>query len=105
MTTRPDVSADVVVDFDPLRRIQPQPTGDQRRAAPEVPGRLERKLPRLLVRPGSPPDGLPVFADGVRAATIHAAVAASVLSGSWMDVKAADAREDLKTRERVGGRQ
>ncbi len=58
------------------------------------------------IRTGTPPDGLPVFADGVRAATIHAAVAASVLSTSWVDVKPVDAREigDLEGHEWAGGR-
>jgi predicted dehydrogenase len=40
------------------------------------------------VRTGAPPDGLPLFSDGLQATTIHAAVAASVLSGSWVDVPA-----------------
>jgi len=35
---------------------------------------------------GAAPEGLPVFADGLRAATIHAAVAASVSSGVWTGV-------------------
>ncbi|QLL10344.1 Gfo/Idh/MocA family oxidoreductase [Mycobacterium vicinigordonae] len=38
------------------------------------------------VRTGNAPEGLPVFADGLRAATIHAAVAASVSSGTWTAV-------------------
>lgn len=38
------------------------------------------------IRTGTAPDGLPVFADGLRAATIHAAVAASVSSSSWTEV-------------------
>jgi predicted dehydrogenase len=38
------------------------------------------------IRTGTAPDGLPVFADGLRAANIHAAVAASVSSGAWTDV-------------------
>jgi predicted dehydrogenase len=38
------------------------------------------------IRTGAIPDGLPVFGDGLRAATIHAAVAASVTSGSWTDI-------------------
>ncbi|KLO28426.1 hypothetical protein ABH37_06300 [Mycobacterium haemophilum] len=38
------------------------------------------------IRTGTAPEGLPVFADGLRAATIHAAVAASVSSGAWTDV-------------------
>ncbi len=38
------------------------------------------------IRTGDAPEGLPVFADGLRAATIHAAVAASVSSGDWIDV-------------------
>lgn len=50
-----------------------------------------------------------MFADGVRAATIHAAVASSVLSGSWVDVKPADAHRTgdlvLEAREWGGGRQ
>lgn len=35
---------------------------------------------------GTAPEGLPVFADGLRAATIHAAVAASASSGEWTQV-------------------
>lgn len=35
---------------------------------------------------GTAPEGLPVFADGLRAATIHAAVATSVSTGAWTDV-------------------
>jgi predicted dehydrogenase len=38
------------------------------------------------IRTGTAPDGLPVFADGLRAAMIHAAVAASVSNGTWIDV-------------------
>ena len=38
------------------------------------------------IRTGAAPEGLPVFNDGLRAATIHAAVAASVTSGAWTDV-------------------
>jgi predicted dehydrogenase len=38
------------------------------------------------IRTGTAPDGLPVFADGLRAATIHAAVAASVADGAWTPV-------------------
>ncbi|MDT5348947.1 MAG: hypothetical protein QOH91_2234 [Mycobacterium sp.] len=38
------------------------------------------------IRTGTVPEGLPVFADGLRAAVIHAAVAASVSSGAWIDV-------------------
>jgi predicted dehydrogenase len=38
------------------------------------------------IRTGAAPEGLPTFIDGLRAATIHHAVAASVLSGSWTDV-------------------
>lgn len=38
------------------------------------------------VRTGTAPEGLPQFADGVRAATIHAAVAASVTDRCWTDV-------------------
>lgn len=38
------------------------------------------------IRTGTVPEGLPVFADGLRAATIHAAVASSVSSGGWTDV-------------------
>lgn len=38
------------------------------------------------IRTGSPPDGLPLFSDGLRAATIHAAVAASAQGGTWVDV-------------------
>lgn len=40
------------------------------------------------VRTGVAPDGLPSFSDGLRATTIHAAVAASVRRGSWVDVAA-----------------
>lgn len=40
------------------------------------------------VRTGTAPDGLPQFADGVRAATIHAAVAASVAERAWVPVAA-----------------
>lgn len=35
---------------------------------------------------GSPPDGLPVFADGVRAACITDAVLASAAAGTWIDL-------------------
>ncbi len=42
------------------------------------------------IRTGTPPDGLPVFADGLRAAVIHAAVAASATSGEWVEVAAHD---------------
>jgi predicted dehydrogenase len=38
------------------------------------------------VRTGITPDGLPTFADGLRAATIHAAVAESVAGGTWATV-------------------
>jgi predicted dehydrogenase len=38
------------------------------------------------IRTGTAPEGLPVFADGLRAATIHAAAAASVVNRSWTDV-------------------
>lgn len=38
------------------------------------------------IRTGTPPEGLPRFSDGLRAATIHAAVASSVMSGAWTDV-------------------
>ncbi len=38
------------------------------------------------IRTGAAPDGLPLFADGLRAATIHDAVAAAVRTGSWVDV-------------------
>jgi predicted dehydrogenase len=37
------------------------------------------------VQTGIVPEGLPVFADGLRAATIHAAVATSVATGGWVD--------------------
>lgn len=37
-------------------------------------------------RTGTAPEGLPVFADGLRAATIHAAVATSVTTGAWTEV-------------------
>jgi predicted dehydrogenase len=40
------------------------------------------------VATGTAPDGLPQFADGVRAATIHAAVAESVASRAWAQVPA-----------------
>ncbi len=40
------------------------------------------------VRTGQAPEGLPLFGDGLRAATIHAAVAASVASGAWTGVAA-----------------
>lgn len=39
------------------------------------------------IHTGTAPDGLPTFADGLRAAKIHAAVAASVCSGAWTDVE------------------
>lgn len=38
------------------------------------------------IRTGTPPDGLPTFADGLRATVIHAAVADSVSSGAWTAV-------------------
>ncbi len=38
------------------------------------------------IRTGTAPEGLPMFADGLRAAVIHAAVAASVSSGAWTEV-------------------
>jgi len=38
------------------------------------------------IRTGIAPEGLPLFADGLRAATIHAAVAAAATSGTWADV-------------------
>ena len=41
------------------------------------------------VHTGTPPEGLPLFADGLRATTIHAAVAASVRSASWVDIPTA----------------
>jgi predicted dehydrogenase len=40
-----------------------------------------------VIRSGIAPDGLPTFADGLRAAKIHAAVAASVSSGAWTEVE------------------
>lgn len=40
------------------------------------------------VATGTAPDGLPQFADGVRAATIHAAVAESVTNHTWSQVPA-----------------
>lgn len=40
------------------------------------------------VRTGTTPDGLPQFTDGARAATIHAAVAASVADHTWAEVAA-----------------
>ncbi|WP_269745763.1 Gfo/Idh/MocA family oxidoreductase [Mycobacterium celatum] len=39
------------------------------------------------IRIGTAPEGLPVFADGLRSAKIHAAVAASVSSGTWTEVE------------------
>ncbi|GBE63683.1 dehydrogenase [Mycobacterium sp. MFM001] len=39
------------------------------------------------IQTGSAPEGLPTFADGLRAAKVHAAVAASVSSGAWTDVE------------------
>jgi predicted dehydrogenase len=47
------------------------------------------------IRTGTAPDGLPMFADGLRAATIHAAVAASVSSSAWTEV---DSHEPSGTR-------
>jgi predicted dehydrogenase len=44
------------------------------------------------VRTGTAPEGLPVFADGLRAATIHAAVTASVSSGRWTQVASDEPR-------------
>ncbi|BBZ11084.1 Gfo/Idh/MocA family protein [Mycobacterium branderi] len=44
------------------------------------------------IRTGTAPDGLPTFADGLRAAKIHSAVAASVCSGAWADVEPSDDR-------------
>jgi predicted dehydrogenase len=38
------------------------------------------------IRTGCAPEGLPTFADGLRAAQIHDAVAASVAGGGWVDV-------------------
>ena len=38
---------------------------------------------------GEAPDGLPQFADGLRANRITAAVLASAASGEWVDVAAA----------------
>jgi predicted dehydrogenase len=38
------------------------------------------------IRTGAAPEGLPVFADGLRAAMIHAAVAMSVTTGAWTEV-------------------
>lgn len=38
------------------------------------------------IRTGKLPDGLPTFADGLRAAEINAAVLASVVSGDWVEV-------------------
>lgn len=37
------------------------------------------------IRTGTTPEGLPSFSDGLRAAAIHAAVAASISSGAWTD--------------------
>lgn len=39
------------------------------------------------IRTGTAPEGLPMFADGLRAARIRAAVAASVCTGAWADVE------------------
>lgn len=44
------------------------------------------------VRTGAAPDGLPTFADGLRAAMIHAAVVASVSGGTWTEVDPAHCR-------------
>jgi len=41
------------------------------------------------VRTGTPPDGLPVFSDGLRAVRITEAVLASAATGEWVDVVAA----------------
>jgi predicted dehydrogenase len=40
------------------------------------------------VRTGTPPDGLPLFADGLRAASITDAVLTSARAGRWVDVPA-----------------
>ena len=37
---------------------------------------------------GNPPDGLPTFADGLRAALITDAVVTSAASGKWVEVPA-----------------
>jgi hypothetical protein len=39
---------------------------------------------------GEAPDGMPVFADGLRAAQITEAVLASAAADAWVDVPAAD---------------
>ena len=41
------------------------------------------------VETGQAPDGLPLFADGLRANRITEAVLASAASGEWVDVAAA----------------
>ena len=41
------------------------------------------------VETGTPPDGLPLFADGLRSNRITEAVLASAASGEWVDVAAA----------------
>ncbi len=41
------------------------------------------------IRTGHAPDGLPVFADGLRAARVTEAVLASAATGAWVDVAAA----------------
>jgi predicted dehydrogenase len=55
------------------------------------------------IRTGAAPEGLPVFSDGLRAATIHAAVAASVTGGTWTDV--ADHHATATPRPAAGARQ
>lgn len=51
------------------------------------------------VRTGCAPDGLPTFADGLRAAQIHAAVAESVSTGgSWVDVASGVRPETVSSR-------
>jgi predicted dehydrogenase len=51
------------------------------------------------IRTGTAPEGLPVLADGLRAATIHAAVAASVSSGAWTDVADHEPPVDVRALE------
>ena len=45
------------------------------------------------VRSGLPAEGMPVFADGLRAALLTEAVLASAASRQWVDVAAAEAVE------------
>jgi len=49
------------------------------------------------IRTGTPADGLPVFADGLRAARITEAVLASACDAAWVDVPAPAAAETVST--------